>query len=210
MTRILSLTDDVVADLAKEAADVLRSGGVVLYPTDTLYGLGADALSNEAVDRVYAVKGRDPKKPMHAIVKSVETAQSYGEITEEARRLAARFWPGPLTLVLKKKSVVRTGIARDMDTIGLRVPQNQFCRALCEAFGGLITTTSANISGAPPVFRPADILAQLGNHADRIDLVIDAGVLPESKPSTLIDLSTDTLTLLREGKISIEEIEAAR
>ncbi len=111
-----------------EAAAAIEAGGVVMYPTDTLYGLGADALSDSAVARLYAVKARDEKKPIHAIVADMQMAERYGYVDGAARMLAERFLPGPLTLILKKKEGIETGIAKGIDTFGIRIPDNAFCR----------------------------------------------------------------------------------
>lgn len=200
------LTDANTSEVAKEAALILTSGGVVLYPTDTLYGLGADALSNEAVKKVYAIKGRDSDKPIIVLAKDMEMVEQYAELTEEARRLAARFWPGALTLVLRKKSGIETGTVRERNDISIRVPQNTFCHAMSAAYGGLITTTSANISGMPSLRSVPEIVRQLGDKVKLIDLVIDAGTLPSSNASTVVDLSGVSTVILREGAVASSEI----
>jgi L-threonylcarbamoyladenylate synthase len=188
------------------ATAVLRAGGIILYPTDTLYGLGADALSNEAVAKIYALKGRDEKKPIHAIVADVEMANQFGEVNEKAFALMCSFMPGPLSLILKKKPGVESGIGKDMQTFCVRIPDNRFCLDLAKEFGKPYTTTSANLSGAATGRSVPEILAQLGEKASLIDLIIDAGELPERKPSTIVDASTDVLSLVREGAISRAEL----
>jgi L-threonylcarbamoyladenylate synthase len=184
-----------------KAAEVLRAGGVILYPTDTLYGLGADALSDEAVAKVKAIKGRDEKKPIHAIVVDVEMAARYGNVDEKAFALACAYLPGPLTLILKKKDGIDTGIGKDMETFGIRIPDSPFCIELTRAFGGAVTTTSANAAGAVPERNVEKILGQLGEKAQMIDLVIDADELPERLPSTIVDVSSGETKVLREGAI---------
>jgi L-threonylcarbamoyladenylate synthase len=201
------LTEDNIEDAVRRAAHALASGGVVLYPTDTLYGLGADAFSDKAVAKVYAIKGRDEKKPIHCIVPDIETAEAYAEVNELARKLAEKFLPGPLTLVLKKRTNIDSGIAKNIGTIGLRIPQNNFCIELAKAFGPY-TTTSANVAGGSDQRNVADILSQLGAHASLIDLVIDVGELPEREPSTVVDLSSGQLKVLREGAVPAKEIAA--
>jgi len=128
---------------AKTTAHVIAAGGVVLYPTDTLYGLGADALSNEAVAKVYDLKGRDERKPIHAIVADEEMMEAYAELGGSAKALASQFLPGALTLVLRKKEGVEGGIAKGRTTIGLRIPNDEFCLALARILGRPYTTTSA-------------------------------------------------------------------
>jgi L-threonylcarbamoyladenylate synthase len=188
------------------AATALASNGVLLYPTDTLYGLGVDAFSDEAVSRLYAIKGRDEKKPIHAIVADMTMAARYGHVNNLARALAEAFIPGPLTLILKKKEWVDTGIGRRGDTIGIRIPKSAVCLKLSRAFDIPITTTSANLAGEPCESSIAAILEQLGSRASGISLAIDAGELPQSAPSTIVDVSSGRAILLREGAIPASEI----
>jgi L-threonylcarbamoyladenylate synthase len=204
----IRLTESNAGKAAERAAEVLRAGGVVLYPTDTLYGLGADAFSDEAVAKIYIIKGRDEKKPVHCIVADLAMAKRYAEVNEPARELAEKFLPGPLTLVLKKDRQLDTGIARGVDTLGVRIPQSDFCLALAKRFGAPYTTTSANIAGASTPRSAGGILSQLGGRAAMIDLVIDAGKLPDSLPSTVVDVSSRDLTILREGAIPAERVLA--
>lgn len=192
---------DGVGNAVTRAAEVLRQGGVILYPTDTLYGLGADALSDTAVAKIYDIKGRESGKPTHCIVPSLEIAAEYAEVNDIARSLADRFLPGPLTLILKKKPTIEGGITRGIDTIGIRIPNNEFCVALVKTFGKPVTTPSANRAGVTPASTPEAILAQLGKKASLIDLVIDAGELPARAPSTIVSCVTDVPSILREGAI---------
>lgn len=203
---VLKLSVSTLDTCAARAAEVLRAGGVVLYPTDTLYGLGADAFSNEAVAKIYMVKSRDGGKPIHAIVSDIEMAGKYGEVTQQIRTLVERFG-GDVTFVVRSRGV-DTGIAKGIQTIGFRVPRNDFCTTLVHAFGGPVTATSANSSGGKPERSVEKILAQLGERAHRIDLVIDAGELPERKPSSVIDFSAAEPAILREAAISVEEIRS--
>lgn len=185
----------------QKAAAILEAGGVILYPTDTLYGLGADALSDEAVAKIYAIKGRDEKKPIHAIVADADMANRYGEVHEKAFALMCAYMPGPLSLVLKKRPSVDTGIGKGIDTFCIRIPDNRFCLDLAHAFGRPYTTTSANCAGMEPARDVASILKQLGEKAGMIDLVIDAGELPLKAPSTVVDVSSGEVQVLREGAI---------
>ena len=184
------------------AAGVLRKGGVIIYPTDTLYGLGADAFSDSAVEKVYAIKGRDPQKPIHAVFADFTMVEEYAIVNDAARKLAAEFLPGPLTMVLQKKPGVTGGIGNG-ETIGIRIPDNDFCLELAKTFGKPFTTTSANKSGVDPESDIQKIIDQLG---EAVDLVIDGGVLPMSAPSTVVNLISGTPVILREGAISSEQI----
>jgi L-threonylcarbamoyladenylate synthase len=175
----------------------MAAGGVILYPTDTLYGLGADALSDAAVAKIYSIKERDEKKPMHAVVADMAMVEQYGVMNGTAIHLAEKFLPGPLTLILKKKEGIDTGIASGIDTFGIRIPR---------AFGRPFTTTSANISALASKQTVDEIIEQLGDRTAMIDLVIDAGELPERLPSTIVDVSGDTVAILREGAIAAKDI----
>lgn len=195
-----------IEEVALRAATILRSGGVVLYPTDTLYGLGADALSDQAVAKIYDIKGRDEHKPMHGIVADIRDVEMYAQVTDAARSLAAEFWPGALTIIFKNRSDIDSGIILGIATIGIRIPDNALCLALARAFGKPITATSANRSGEKAERSVGKILQQLGASAQSIDLIIDAGELPESKPSTVVDVSGLKPVIVREGVIPSSEI----
>lgn len=188
------------------AAEVLRAGGVILYPTDTLYGLGADALSDESVAKIYAIKEREEKKPIHAIVSDLAMAEKYAEVTDDARLLAERLPHGQVTFILHKKAGVDTGIAKGIQTFGFRIPANDFCIRMIRESGKPVTATSANVSGQKPERSVENIFNQLGDAARDIDLIIDAGELPERQPSTVVDLSGAEPVILREGAISAAEI----
>lgn len=192
-------------EIIEKAAQVLRAGGVILYPTDTLYGLGADALSDDAVAKVREIKGRDGVKPIHAIVADVDMANQYVEFGEKGFALACAHMPGPLSLILKKRAGIDSGIGKNMDTFCIRIPDNRFCIELARLFGKPYTTTSANLAGAATGRSVQAILEQLGEKASLIDLVIDAGELPERKPSTIVNVSTGEPIIEREGAISRAE-----
>jgi len=198
---------EVGAEIAAlRAAEVLRAGGVILYPTDTLYGLGADALSDEAVEKVQQIKGREEGKPIHCIVADTKMAGEYGEFNGTAHRLAKEFLPGPLTIVVEKKAGLDSGIARGIGTIGIRIPKNEFCLTLARAFGKPYTTTSANASGRKTPTTVEGILEQLGESAENISLIIEAGELPDSQPSTVVGVSGSDVVVLREGAIPAADI----
>ena len=202
----LALEETTLEGCIEQAVHVLESEGVVLYPTDTLYGLGADAFSDEAVDRVYEIKGRDERKPIHCIVADLAMAEEYAEVTDDARLLFERLMPGGMTLIMKKKVGVGGGIAHGIDTIGIRIPQNDFCVQLARAFGRPYTATSANLAGHEHRRSVDAIVQQLGSSADMIDLIIDAGELPPSAPSTVVDLSREEPVILREGVIPAADV----
>lgn len=203
----LTLSNSKIQEVAQRAAVVLRSGGVVLYPTDTLYGLGADALSDQAVAKIYAIKGRDERKPLHSIVESLEMAERYGEVSACTRRLAQALPAGKLSFIVPKQGI-ESGIAKGVSTFGFRIPDNALCIEMIRAFGGPITATSANAAGATPERSVDSILEQLGSAA-QIDLVIDAGELPLSEPSTVIDMTQPHPVILRGGAVPAADVWSA-
>lgn len=203
---VISLSEGV-GKCAVRAAGVLRQGGVIVYPTDTLYGIGVDAFSDEAVDRLYALKAREPGKPTHCIVADLAMAEEFAEVNDAARKLAEKFLPGALTLILQKKQATRGGIARGMDSIGIRIPDHDFCLELVRTFGKPITTPSANKSGVTVTTVPKEIIEQLGEN--NIDLFIDDGVLSASMPSTIVNVVSGHASILREGAIPSANVLAA-
>jgi len=192
-----------------KAASALSAGGVILYPTDTLYGLGADAFSDEAVAKIYDIKGRDDHKPIHAIVSDLDMASEYGVISDLVFRLAEQLPKGKITFIVKKKTSLNTGIVSGMNTFGFRIPDNDLCVALTHTFQKPITATSANKSGRTPPNSATGVIEQLGGDITHIDLVIDAGELPASAASSVIDVSSGEIKILREGAIPSAEIFAA-
>lgn len=191
-----------------KASGVLRQGGVIIYPTDTLYGLGADAFSDEAVAKVYAIKGRDEGRPMHAVFADLKMAEEYAEVNDAAKRLADKFLPGALTLVLKKKPEFNSGIVKGIETIGVRIPDNEFCLELAKTFGKPFTATSANKSGQIPETSVEKIRVQLGESASLVELAIDAAVFPMRPPTTVVNVASGMPVILREGAIPSEAILA--
>ena len=206
---VIRLNDSNQGQLVARAAEVLRTGGVILYPTDTLYGLGADAFSDTAFQRICEIKDRDERRPIHAVFENLAMAEAYADISSPGRRLAEAFLPGPLTLVFKKKPSVTTGIGHNLSSIGVRIPKNKFCLALAHEFGKPYTTTSANMSGAEPPATFEGIIKQLGANTELIDLAIEGGALPAYLRSTVVDVRNDKPHVLREGAISSDEIGKA-
>ena len=206
MVERINLEKDGLGRAVARATEVLRAGGIILYPTDTLYGLGGDAFSDEAFRKVCAIKFRDERRPVHAVFADLAMVATYAEISPLGEALARAFLPGPLTIVLKKKEGLTGGVGHNLETIGVRIPDNKFCLALARAFGKPYTTTSANISGAQPEATLDEIIAQLEERADSIDLIIDGGPLSPFLRSTVVHACGDTPHILREGAISEEEI----
>jgi L-threonylcarbamoyladenylate synthase len=185
------------------AVDALRAGAVIAYPTDTLYGLGGDPRNPAAVEAVFRVKGRAEGQPLPLIAADLRQVESVARLSPLALRMAARFWPGPLTIVLQGMSQLAEGIAASDGTVAIRVPANDVARALARCLGHPVTATSANRSGQPATAQPAVVLSTLG---DAIALLVDAGAAPGGPPSTIVDVSAGVPTLVRAGAIAWDRV----
>lgn len=199
--RVLQASDPESVCIALEA---LRRGGLVAFPTDTVYGVGAMAFDVVAVERIYAAKGRDPTKALPILLADRSSLPEVAdELSPDARRLAETFWPGPLTIVVNRRSAVPDAVSLGT-TVGVRVPAHPVALELLHASGPL-ATTSANPSGAPDPMTADDVAAGLG---DAIDLILDGGRSPGGRPSTVVDCTVSPPTLVREGPISMDLILA--
>ncbi len=198
-----------VSRAVRRAAEALRAGGVILYPTETVYGLGADACNPAACAAVRRIKGRDPAHPFLALVASGEEAARWVVFNASARALADAFWPGPLTLILPRAEGVPPSCFEGMAHVALRVSDNPFCRALTQRFSRPIVSTSANKTGEPVRGCVEEILASLGSGARHIALAVDAGPLPPRSASTLVDCTGVAPRVVREGVITEAQIHAA-
>ena len=188
------------------AARLLQQGGVVAFPTDTLYGLGADAWNEGAVRRLLAVKERPADLGIPLLLASMEDMERcVSSVPEAARRLAAAFWPGALTLVLPRAASVPDVVTGGRETVAVRVPDHFVPRYLAAALGRPITGTSANKHGAPNPRSAEEVRAQLG---DGVDMVVDGGTLAEGVPSTIVAMEGEGVVVLRAGAISEERILA--
>lgn len=184
------------------ALEILRSGGLVAFPTDTVYGLGAPAFNAAAVERIYAAKDRPNEKAIPVLIGSADDLPKVAEsVPEMALALAARFWPGPLTLVIPKHPDLPEAVSAAA-TVGVRVPGHAAARALLQAAGPM-AVTSANLSGRPSPCTASEVLAQLGG---RIPLILDGGQTPGGVPSTVVDCLGAEPKVLRAGPISEDEI----
>lgn len=190
----------------RRAAQVLRAGGLVAFPTETVYGLGADASSEKAVARLYAVKRRPADHPV--IVHFASSAGAFAwaaDVPDAARKLADRYWPGPLTLILKRSALAKDFVTGGQDSVGLRVPSHPVAQALLKEFGGGIAAPSANRFGMVSPTTPAHVREDLGRDAE---LVLEGGPSDVGIESTIVDLSSGNAVLLRPGAITREEIDA--
>ena len=197
--------DNPDVTVMERAAEIIRSGGIVVYPTDTLYGFGVDARNQVAMNRLYDLKGRDENKPVSLIVKNLNQAESIvGKLFEYERTIFRKLLPGKITLILKKRKNTDLPKLKQFQKIGFRIPHHLTCKMLAELSNSPITSTSVNISTKNNLSSAKEIKALFNN---QVDIILNAGSLKKSKGSTVIDLVTMPPTILREGDISKQEIE---
>ncbi len=193
-----------------EAIEVLKSGGLVIFPSDTVYGLLVDATNDKAVEKLTTFKSRPAGKPISVFVNE-KLLEEVIEIGEKQRQILESLLPGPFTVILKSKRYTSNLLESEKGTLGIRIPDYKLINDLVEKFGKPITATSANISGRAPYHSVESLLKQLSeNKRQLIDLVVDAGKLPRNKPSTIVDLTTPQIRILRRGDIVFKEVQTLR
>ena len=186
------------------AVHVIQEGGLVCFPTDTVYGIGAAAADDAAVRRLYAVKGRPLDKPLPLLLAEAGDAARVAEVTPLLRTLAHRFWPGALTIVMRKSPSYRSLALAGGDTVAVRVPEYEFVRRMVRDLGWPVTGTSANRAGARAPVSSAEVAFQLG---EMVDLIIDGGRLKGGAESTVVDITVTPPAVLREGAVSRADVE---
>ncbi len=195
--RIISVKDP---DAVRAALSVLRRGGVIAYPTETAYGLGADATKKSAVKKIYRVKRRPAAKLLSVIIGDVRTAKKFAVIDKKAQQIASAFMPGPLTIVCDiRPSALKRAMPRS--ELAWRIPSHWFALELVEKFGKPITATSANISGNKPIYKIGEIVKTFGK---KVDLIVDGGNLQKKAVSTIFDVRNDAI--IRKGPVSKQKI----
>ncbi|WAK00389.1 L-threonylcarbamoyladenylate synthase [Methylobacter sp. YRD-M1] len=200
--KLVTADDSAIA----EAAELLRQGGLVAFPTETVYGLGADAGNPAAVQRIFSAKGRPANHPLIVHIADMEKLEDWAyQVPESARKLAERFWPGPLAMVLKKKPSVPFAVTGGQETVALRVPNHPVALRLLRAFGSGIAAPSANRFKRISPTQAVHVAEELG---DAVDLILDGGPCRIGVESTIIDLSGPRPVLLRPGQITRSQIEA--
>ncbi len=187
-----------------QAAQVILNGGVIVYPTETIYGLGANALEPRIVEKVYAIKERPKSNPILVLIPDKIALDELAlGIPEAAEELMTRFWPGPLTIVFKAAPIVSPILTAGSGKIGIRLSSSEFCRQLLDICRIPITSTSANLSGEP---NPNSVRRINRKVLDSVDLIVDGGTLTSQTPSTVVDVTTGRIELVREGSISFKKI----
>lgn len=186
----------------RRAVEMLREGAVIVFPTDTVYGLGCRIDAPEAVRRVFALKGRGASDPLPVLLADPAQLEVYGrDLTPAARELARRFWPGALTIVVRRTDAVPALVAGGRDTVGLRVPDHPVPRLLIREIGVPLVGTSANTHGAPAPLTAQQAAFDLG---DAVDLILDGGRCPVGRESTVVDATADPVRILRQGAVRLE------
>lgn len=205
--KVISLTEPP-ENIINEAVFVLSPGGLIVYPTETCYGIGADATNSNAIDKVLKFKGGRKSKPISVAVSGVEMAKNFAVLNPSAENIFNNLLPGPITVVCEGKHKADSRLESESGTLGLRFPDYPLLIDIIRAFGKPITSTSANISGGKVPYEISDVF--LGMPEDRknlVDLIIDAGKLPPNSPSVVVDTTLDKPEILRQGKIKFDELD---
>lgn len=202
-TRILKMTEDSIDDgLLKEAAEVLKRGGLVAFPTETVYGLGANALNEEAAKKIYEAKGRPSDNPLIAHIADFSALdQLAAEVPDSGKKLMEAFWPGPLTIIFKKSEAVPYGTTGGLDTVAVRMPDHPVAARLIRLAGIPVAAPSANTSGRPSPTTAGHVAEDM---MGRIDMIVDGGEVGIGVESTIVDVSEGIPTVLRPGAVTLE------
>ncbi len=202
--RLLSIEEPRALETA---IATVRRGGVIAFPTDTVYGIGASLAFPGALRRIYAIKGRSATKPLPVLLSSSKLLPSVATEVDDAQlALLARFWPGPLTVALPARAELPPEVRAADGTVGLRIPNHSVALAIAERCGGALAVTSANPSGERAACTAAEIEAALG---DAVDIILDGGLAPCGLPSTVLRFAGDTITIVRDGAIATYALLAA-
>ena len=205
MDKYLDLKEKIDYEKLKEPAKILRDGGIVVFPTETVYGIGANALNEEAVKNIYKIKNRDINKPLSILISNMEMINQVAEnITELEYKLMKKFFPGPFTIIINKKEIIPDVVTANKKTVGVRMPNEKIALKLIEMAGVPIATPSANISGKPSGTNIEDIKRDF---KENVDFYIDGGESKIGVPSTIVQVINGVPHILRQGVITEEEIK---
>ena len=192
-------------DIIREAGRILKEGGLVAFPTETVYGLGADALNEDAAKKIYAAKGRPSDNPLIIHITNMKALEKIvSEVPEKAVKVAEKYWPGPLTMILPKADIVPRETTGGLDSVAVRFPSDKIAQELIKAGGGFVAAPSANTSGRPSPTMAEHVEEDLG---DAIDMIIDGGQVGIGLESTIVDFTEDVPVVLRPGYISLEMLQ---
>lgn len=199
-------TRDISEKSVREAVAILKQGGVVAVPTETSYGLAADATNASAVRKIYGIKGREKGKPLPLIASSFAQAARYVALHGLAAQIAKKYWPGPVTIVALIADAA-LGRALGVKEAAVRVPLSKVARSLARRLGRPITSTSANLSDQPASYSGDDVRSAFGGRRHQPDLLLDAGRLPRRQPSTIVRIDGEKIAVLRQGTIRVDAIK---
>lgn len=206
MTHIVKLENHLNHEAIKEAADLLKNGGLVAFPTETVYGIGANALDRDAVQKIYVAKGRPSDNPLITHISDPNDLSQYvTEVSKTAQALIDAFWPGPLTLIFKKQPILLDATSGGLNTVAIRMPNNPIFQAIIKAAGIPIAAPSANISGKPSPTSGSHVIEDLEG---KVDMIIDGGSVDIGLESTVLDVSGKIPVILRPGSVTKEMIES--
>ena len=204
MMDYLDCKDNIDLDKLKEISKIIKNGGIVVFPTETVYGIGTNGLNKDAISRLYDVKQRPKTKPISLLVSSIDMVEKVAcDITNMEYKLMEKFFPGPLTIILKKKSIVPDNLTNNTDTVGIRMPDNIIAKKLIEYANVPIATPSANISGRPS---GTNIDTIINDFKDKVDYYIDGGESKLGIGSTIVKIENGYPVILRGGSISKKQI----
>lgn len=205
-TKVVKMNrENIDVDVIKEAADIINRGGIVVFPTETVYGIGADALNDEAVDKIFKAKGRPQDNPLIVHISAFDELYGLAKtVPENAKKLAEKYWPGPLTMILYKKDILSDKITAGLDTAAIRLPENKIALALIKESGKPIAAPSANTSGKPSPTEADHVIEDL---MGKVDMIIDGGSTDIGLESTVVDMTSEVPMILRPGGVTGENIK---
>jgi L-threonylcarbamoyladenylate synthase len=203
LTQILKINhQNPESDKIKEAVRIIKKGGLVVFPTETVYGLGCNALNKKAVARIFEVKKRDLGKPLLILIGQKGELKKYVKtITPLAKKLIKKYWPGPVTLVFQKSKIIPPAVVAGKDKVAIRLSSNKITQALIRESGLPLIGTSANLSGQNNINSPEEVIKQFRN---KVDLIIDGGRTRQGKASTVVDVTGEKPVILRQGIVKIK------
>lgn len=205
MQKYIDLRNDLDLEKLKEPANIIREGGIVIFPTETVYGIGTNGFNEESIRKIYEIKKRDFSKPISLLVSSMEMVKMVAEdISDLEYALMEKFWPGPFTIILKKKKTVPDILTANGDTVGVRMPSGEIAKKIIEYAGVPIATPSANISGKPSGTNIGNIIKDFDG---KVDCIIDSGESKLGVASTIVKVINNVPYILREGSITKKQIE---
>ncbi len=206
MSVIYDFKENIKNDELEEIKKTIKSGGIVIFPTETVYGIGADATNGQAVKNIFKAKGRPQDNPLIVHISNYEMLKEFTcDITDIERKLMDAFWPGPFTIILKSNNTLPKDVTAGLDTVGVRMPDNDIALSIIEKCNTPIAAPSANVSGRPSGTRISDIFDELNN---KVDIFVDGGDTDIGIESTVVKVDNGVVNILRPGRISLEDIKA--